>query len=124
VDFEDLIVGLVAGIALLWQAAVWLKEQLDKQQKMPAPIVVPKSVREPGPAPEDAELSARAIESPAFFRKTVPAAVTLPSAAARGRNLRQQLGLDQRSALQRSIILMTVLGPCRANERGTGNHRS
>ena len=113
-NFEDLIVGIVAGLALLWQAIVWLKEQFENQQKPAAPIAVPRPVSEPEPGlgPEFVELA----------RKAAPVAPASSTAAERGRGLRQQLGLDQRSALQRSIILMTVLGPCRANERGTGNH--
>lgn len=113
-DFEDLIVGIVAGIALLWQAIVWLKEQFENQQKPPAPIAVPRPVSE----------SERGLEIVEPVLKATPVAPVSSSAAERGRGLRQQLGLDQRSALQRSIILMTVLGPCRANERGTGHHIS
>jgi hypothetical protein len=110
-DFEDLLVAIVAGLALLWQAMVWLKEQLDKPQKPPAPLAVPRSVSDPEPAAEFVE----------FPRKMAPAAPAPSTAAERGRSLRQQLGLNQRSALQCSIILMTVLGPCRANERGTSD---
>jgi len=112
-DFEDLLVGIVAGLALLWQAMVWLKEQLDKPQKSPAPLAVPRSESELEPEP-----TAEFVELP---RKLAPTAPAPSTAAERGRSLRQQLGLDQRSALQRSIILMTVLGPCRANERGTSD---
>jgi hypothetical protein len=119
-DFEDLIVGLVAGLALLWQAAVWLKEQLDKPQNTPKPITVPRPVLEPEPG----EFVATPVKSPKTSREGVPAAMTLPTAAERGRNLRRQLGLDQRNALKRSIILMTVLGPCRANERTTSDQHS
>lgn len=117
-DFEDLIVGIVAGLALLWQAIVWLKEQLENQQKPAAPIAVPRPVSEPEPGLEPG-LGPEFVE---LARKAAPVAPASSTAAERGRGLRQQLGLDQRSALQRSIILMTVLGPCRANERGTGNH--
>lgn len=53
------------------------------------------------------------------FHDPAPAATTVHTAKDQGRWLRRELGLDQRSALQRSILLMTVLGPCRANESET-----
>jgi hypothetical protein len=53
------------------------------------------------------------------FHDPAPAAMTVHTAKDQGLWLRRQLGLDQRSALQRSILLMTVLGPCRANESET-----
>lgn len=55
------------------------------------------------------------IEPAASTKATTPF-----TAADQGLRLRQQLGLDQRSALQRSVLLMAVLGPCRANERESG----
>ncbi|MFM8479823.1 MAG: hypothetical protein ACKOCF_01330 [Gammaproteobacteria bacterium] len=119
-DLEDLIVGIVAGVALLWQAVVWLKEQLDTPQKLPTPVTEPRAGSES--EPEFVGLGTRFVESIEHARQAAPGASALSTAAERGRSLRQQLGLDQRNALQRSIILMTVLGPCRASERGTGNH--
>jgi len=121
-DFEDLIVVLIVGLALLWQAVAWLKEQLEKPQKRPASITMTKSAT--NPHPEFAAFEKRFIESSVPPRGTTTAAAISPSAAERGRMLRQQLGLDRRSALRRSIILMTILGPCRANEREMGNDRS
>jgi len=113
-DLEDLIVGLVAGLALLWWAVVWLKEQLDKPQKTPVLTTTPRPIS----APRHVELETRLDQAPHFGRKEVLASARLPAATERGRSLRQQLGLDQRSTLQRSIILMIVLGPCQANKRG------
>lgn len=122
-DFEDLIVGIIAGVAFLWQAVVWLKEQFEKPQSVPVPSV-PRRASEPVAESERVEFVTAPDESPKMSRAVVPAAMSLPTAAERGRRLRRQLGLDQRNALKRSIILMTVIGPCRANERGTGNHHS
>lgn len=123
-DFEDLLVGLVAGLALLWQAVVWLKEQMDKSQadkaqrpRVPPVVLSPRSESEL----EYSEVDNGVIDVPKHVGTVMPAAVAARTAAERGRSLRQQLGLDRRSALQRSIVLMTVLGPCRANDRSTNN---
>lgn len=121
-DLEDLIVGIVAGAALLWQAVVWFKKQLDTPRKQPTPVAEWRSGSEL--EPEFVELGTRFVESIEPARQRAPGAPALSTAAERGRRLRQQLGLDQRNELQRSIILMTVLGPCRANERRVGNHIS
>jgi len=60
-----------------------------------------------------------AASVPAVVSPRVPVVIaeaTIPfTAADQGRELRSKLGLDRRSELQRSILLMTVLGPCRAN---------
>ncbi|MFZ9993771.1 MAG: hypothetical protein ACO3OV_03615 [Steroidobacteraceae bacterium] len=58
------------------------------------------------------------------FHEPAPVAMTVRRAADEGRRLRQQLGLDRRSSLQRSILLMTVLGPCRANAPDIGKESS
>lgn len=58
------------------------------------------------------------------FHEPAPVAMTARTAADEGRRLRQQLGLDRRSSLQRSILLMTVLGPCRANAPDVGKESS
>jgi hypothetical protein len=124
-DLVDLVLSLLIGLALLSQVVTWLIEQFGGQK----PKVPPLPRRRPRDILDtDDELSA--VESgeasmalsPQIARAgqaaaPAPAAAPLPTAAERGRRLRRQLGLDRRSELQRSIVLMTVLGPCRANER-------
>jgi len=125
-DLVDLILGLLIGLAVLSQVVTWLIEQFggQKPKTSPLPRRRPRDIVE-----TDDELSAlesgeapMALSAPSVrARQTAvpaPAAASLPTAAERGRRLRRQLGLDRRSELQRSILLMTVLGPCRANERG------
>lgn len=82
----------------------------------------------PAPTPASAPVPAAVLAKPAISRSAnlprtsdtsamIPQAAAIVTAADQGRRLRQQLGLDRRSTLQRSVLLMTVLGPCRANER-------
>lgn len=58
-------------------------------------------------------LSARLAQS----APSVPSVPSVPSAQRfRAQPPLEQLGLDDPRALRRAIVLMTVLGPCRANE--------
>jgi len=125
-DLVDLILSLLIGLAVLSQVVTWLIEQFggQKPKTSPLPRRRPRDIVE-----TDDKLNAlESGEAPMALSAPIvrvgqaavpaPAAVSLPTAAERGRRLRRQLGLDRRSELQRSILLMTVLGPCRANERG------
>jgi hypothetical protein len=143
---EDLIFWLFLGFALFSRVFAWIIDRLRGQQpRPPAPAqsepeddffgddwqddnwqqreqpaqATPTPAREPAkvvvaqPAPTRPATVARSFDKPAL----TPQAAANVTAADQGRRLRQQLGLDQRSTLQRSVLLMTVLGPCRANER-------
>lgn len=125
-DLVDLILSLLIGLAVLSQVVTWLIEQFggQKPKTSPLPRRRPRDIVE-----TDDKLNAlESGEAPMALSAPIvragqaavpaPAAASLPTAAERGRRLRRQLGLNRRSELQRSILLMTVLGPCRANERG------
>ena len=126
-DLVDLILSLLIGLAVMSQVVTWLIEQFggQKPKTSPLPRRRPRDIvetdeklnaLESGEAPM--ALSAPIVCAGQAAVPAAPAAASLPTAAERGRRLRRQLGLNRRSELQRSILLMTVLGPCRANERG------
>ena len=126
-DLVDLILSLLIGLAVLSQVVSWLIEQFggQKPKVAPPPRRTPRDIFE---TDDDEVRILEAGETPTARSTQIarvgqvaapaPAVAPLPTAAERGRRLRRQLGLDRRSELQRSILLMTVLGPCRANERG------
>lgn len=127
-DLIDLILGVVIGVAVLVQVINWLIEQFGGK----ATGALPRVPRQRRPTESLSESDDDEIVT---FRGGADAAETLTprvrpasvagaasgagsiAAGERGRRLRRQLGLDQRSTLQRSVLLMTILGPCRANER-------
>lgn len=88
----------------------------------------PKPVVSPAPPPTSKQpLTTRELRPRvgiSQFHEPAPVATTARTAADEGRRLRQQLGLNRRSSLQRSILLMTVLGPCRANAPDIGKESS
>lgn len=142
---EDLIFWLFLGFALFSRVFAWIIDRLrgqstqspPQQKREPEPIddFFDDDWAEPGeaiPAPPPKTTPAPApVVSPARVATPVPVvssarlatpamattATTPVTAAEQGQRLRRKLGLDQRSALQRSVLLMSVLGPCRANER-------
>lgn len=95
-----------------WQDDNWQQRE-QPAQTTPTPARAPAPVVVAQPAPTRPATVVRSFDRPAL----IPQAAALVTAADEGRRLRQQLGLDRRSTLQRSVLLMTVLGPCRANER-------
>jgi hypothetical protein len=141
-DLGDLIFWLFLAFAGLPRLIEWLKQRQEAQQqtspkvpqveRQPArsedffeewerdwdeglfePEPLSKPVAAPMPAPQQLELRPAPVLKPSFAIEAVTAA-PLVTAADQGRMLRTKLGLDQRSDLQRSILLMNVLGPCRA----------
>ena len=137
-ELVDFIVTLLVGLAVFSQAIKWLIEQIKDQGTIASPLPRRRAdgMSSAGEAALDDEAqSAEAVAVAALMAggspvaapavsamRAAPAAAAAsapPSAAAqRGQRLRRQLGLDERGALQRSVLLMTILGPCRANERG------
>lgn len=127
---EDLIFWLFLGFALFSRVFAWIVDRLRGQQQTPPPA---SPSREPEddffgddwqdddwqPKEQPARTTPAPVPTPVFAPVPVPVpqAAAIVTAADQGRRLRQQLGLDRRSTLQRSVLLMTVLGPCRANER-------
>ena len=98
-----------------WDNNNW--DQKPRRQDTEPPIANDSKVPQPREILTTRELRPRVGISQ--FHDPAPAATTVHTAKDQGLWLRRQLGLDQRSALQRSILLMTVLGPCRANESET-----
>lgn len=144
---EDFIFWLFLGFVFFSRAFAWLVERLRGQQQQPPAAPAQRESGDEfldedwdeSPYEESATPAAEAPQAtpstmaseltpPAALRsqggvieRHVPVAVATVAltAADQGRQLRKRLGLDERNALQRSILLMTVLGPCRANERET-----
>jgi len=157
-EFIDLVISLLIGLAVLQQVFKWLREQVDTSNPLPArrprsastqspaatqnPASIETSAADPTaytwpPADDEEEASSEAVAVAERFEADpiAPAAMSiLPAslppmtggapptglsltAAQRGQRLRRHLGLEDRSALQRTVLLMAVLGPCRANER-------
>ena len=125
---EDLIFWLILGFALFSRLFAWIIERLRGQGTTPQPARQPESVDdyfdEDWDEPQRQSAAAPVSGKTGKLGTIEPVASTMATtpftAADQGLRLRQQLGLDQRSALQRSVLLMAVLGPCRANQRESG----
>jgi len=95
--------GLLVG-------ARWMKEQMDKASYEGAPIEwSSSSALELSPTEETLVLG-QEQQSP------TPVS-TDRSRTSRQKNIRRRLGLEHPQNLRQGIILMTVLGPCRALEQ-------
>lgn len=103
---EQLVVVLfVALLTLLPMLIERLKTRQDQASQEDAPPLPPVPARTPTPLPARPVM----LEAPASIPAPVVSAVPAPQPHARR-------GLGDRRALRRSIILMTLLGPCRALE--------
>jgi len=101
------------GLALMvWGLSVgarWMKEQMDKASYEGAPIDwSSRSALELSPTEETLVLGEGQPHT------SVP---TDRSRTSRQKNIRRRLGLKHPQNLRQGIILMTVLGPCRALEQ-------
>ena len=98
---------------MVWGLSVgarWMKEQMDKASYEGAPIEwSSRSALELSPTEETLVLG-QEQQSP------TPVS-TDRSRTRRQKNIRRRLGLENPQNLRQGIILMTVLGPCRALEQ-------
>ncbi|MFB3146550.1 MAG: hypothetical protein ACE1ZO_05440 [Nitrospirales bacterium] len=96
--------GLLVG-------ARWMKEQMDKASYEGAPIEwSSRSALELSPAEETLVLG-QEQQSP------TPVSTDRSRMSRPKKNFRRRLGLENPQNLRQGIILMTVLGPCRALEQ-------
>jgi hypothetical protein len=114
-DLVDFILSLLIGLAVFSLVIVWLIEQVKGQKVKPRPAPPPSAQGTSSEEATSMESWPEAAEA-SIHSSASATGVTAPVAAERGRELRRQLGLDRRSTLQRSVVLITALGPCRANE--------
>ncbi len=101
------------GLALMvWGLSVgarWMKEQMDKASYEGAPIDwSSRSALELSPTEETLVLGEGQSHT---------SVSTDRSRTSRQKNIRRRLGLENPQNLRQGIILMTVLGPCRALEK-------
>ena len=95
--------GLLVG-------ARWMKEQMDKASYEGAPIEwSSSSALELNPTEETLVQGKKG--------QSHPSVSTARSRTSRHKNIRRRLGLENPQNLRQGIILMTVLGPCRALEQ-------
>ncbi len=102
------------GLALMvWGLSVgarWMKEQMDKASYEGAPIEwSSRSALELSPTEETLVLGGDG-------QSQTPVS-TARSRTSRKKNIRRRWGLEHPQNLRQGIILMTVLGPCRALEQ-------
>jgi hypothetical protein len=102
------------GLALMvWGLSVgarWMKEQMDKASYEGAPIEwSSRSALELSPTEETLVLGQK--------QQSPTPVSTDRSRTFRQKNIRRRLGLAHPQNLRQGIILMTVLGPCRALEQ-------
>jgi len=98
---------------MVWGLSVgarWMKEQMDKASYEGAPIEwSSSSALELSPTEETLVLGEEG--------QSYTSVSTDRSRTSRQKNIRRRLGLENPQNLRQGIILMTVLGPCRALEQ-------
>jgi hypothetical protein len=101
---EQVILFLV--LALGWALVNFVARRLDRRAEReppPAPAAPPRTRRAPEPA---------AVGQGAGLPRTLPRRTPAPPRTAR----RHAFAVHGRAALREAIVLMTVLGPCRAHD--------
>jgi len=106
---QILIVLLLFGFLLISVLVEWLKRRQRQVSREVKPAVPPAPVRAPMPVPP------RAVG--ALQPRVEPRGAPLPmDASPRGRSPRGRVYVGNRREVRRGIVLMTILGPCRALE--------